>query len=167
MNLLDVLVPQIKYFFILISDIEKVGIEKYNSINIDFSPRIVIKNDRNQIFSNPTISYKIEMNDEQKRKLYKLFNNCPNSGLTKTIFSFIVLSENNYKFPVEITSIPNFLNKEKNKSFLNPRHKEINIKIKLENTNLSLFDDIETVYKEIKTEIHKFKKTTRFELMDI
>ena len=39
-KLIDILVPEIKHFSILVLD-KRIEIEKYNSIEIDFSPRII------------------------------------------------------------------------------------------------------------------------------
>ena len=160
-KLLDILVPQIKYFYILINDTEKIGIEKYNSINIDFSPRIVIKNGKNQVLSNPIISYRIEMKKEDKRKLYKLFKEKvekDNKEIISSRFGSITLTKYNYKFPVEIMATPSFLEYDKLPPvFKHSVFKDINIKIKLKDTELSLFDYKELEYNNLKTEKYKDK----------
>ena len=160
-KLLDILVPQIKYFYILINDTEKIEIEKYNSINIDFSPRIVIKNGKNQVLSNPIISYRIEMKKEDKRKLYKLFKEKvekDNKEIISSRFGSITLTKYNYKFPVEIMATPSFLEYDKLPPvFKHSVFKDINIKIKLKDTELSLFDYEKIEYDNLRTRNDKDK----------
>ncbi len=160
-KLLDILVPQIKYFFILISDIEKIGIEKYNSINIDFSPRIVVKDGKSQILSSPIISYRIELKKENKRKLYKLFKEKTeedNKEIIGSRFSSIILTKYNYNFPVEIMVAPSFLEYDKlPKIFARSVFKDIHIKLKLKDTELSLFDHEKIEYDNLRTRYDKDK----------
>ena len=189
-KLIDILVPEIKYFSILVSD-EKIGIEKYNSIEIDFSPRIIFKYDSRQILSDPVVSYRVEMKKKNKRILYNLFKEKTdnhNDGIMCSRYSSLILTKNNYKILAEIMAVPSFLERDYlPKGLVHSVFKDIHIKVDLKNAELSLFENRETEYedKEIENYKNKFEeikleykkimeenkilrnKYNRFDIMDI
>ena len=164
-KLIDILVPEIKYFSILVSD-EKIGIEKYNSIEIDFSPRTIFKDNSRQILSDPVVSYRIEMKKENKRILYNLFKEKTdkhNDGIICSRYSSLILTKNNYKISAEIMAVPSFLERDYlPKGLVHSVFKDIQIKVYLKNAQLSLFEDRETEYEDKKAENYK----NRFEELE-
>ena len=75
MNLIEVLLPDPKDFFIFNEDRQKAYIMGYNHINIDFLPQISF--DANGVQTDteqPTIFYTVYMNNTEKGKLASLFN---------------------------------------------------------------------------------------------
>ena len=161
MDLLQVIIPSVNKFFILLEDGEKVPILKYEKIDINFCDRIVIINGKSEKFQNPVITYRVDMTEESKKKLSGLFDTMSNfNGTVQTKRSRIVVGRDKYEFNVDITAIPTRLIDRCGYSRGLGYDSEIDgikICLKLENTKISLFDDAEEAY----------EKYTRFELLDL
>ena len=166
-KLIDILVPEIKYFSIIVLD-KEIEIEKYNSIEIDFSPRIIFKYGSQQVLSDPVVSYRVEMKKENKRILYNLFKekidkDKDNDVIICTRYTSLILTKNNYKISAEIMAVPSFLERDYLPTGLaHSVFKDIHIKIDLKNAGLSLFENRETKYEDKKTENYK----NRFEMLE-
>ena len=73
MDLLQVLLPNIKDFYILLPSNEEVSISQYLKIDIDFGERIVFREGVREEVKYPVITYYIKLDSEGKEKLKTLF----------------------------------------------------------------------------------------------
>ena len=154
MDLLQVIIPAVNRFFILF-DGQVIPIVKYEKIDIDFCDRIIVRNGISEKIQYPVITYKVKMDKDSQKKLSGLFK----IGTTymetlQTKKSRIQVGGHAYKFDVDITAIPYRLKYSSDKCDI---FNEIKICLKLEDTKISLFDDVEEAY----------EKYTRFDLLDL
>ena len=156
MNLLEVVIPNADYFFIVLPD-KKIPIQSYRDINISFSDRIEYKDSERRIQTSPVITYYVDMKKEHKEELKELFKDVPySSSMTlSTKRAKISVALNKYIFDVDITARPDM-----GESWIKttPTANKVKICLRLENTNISLTDRIEEAYE---------KYTSRFDLLDI
>ncbi len=155
MDLLQVIIPDIKDFHILLCNDEEIPIERYFKIDIDFSDRTIVKNGVCTTVQEPLITYHVEMSWESKDKLKILFEDYygGTSSCIQTRRTRIRVGEPRYVFGVDLTARPDM----GSSPFLPDISKSIKICLKLENTNISMFDRAADAY----------EKYTRFELLDL
>ena len=158
-KLLEVLVPDPKYFFILYGDDGQIPIEKYRNININFSQRVVFEEGVRRLILSPMITYYVEIASQHRSQFQFIFEGSDVDAnlVLHTMNINLQLGVLKYKFKADITATPSGI---VNHPFLS--HTEINncvkIDLKLENTNISLFASAEEAYEEY---------TSRFELLDL
>lgn len=157
MNLLEVIIPDINNFYILLLGDNRVAIEKYEKIDIEFCDRIAYRGGRREIIGSPMITYYVKMTKYNKDKLKTLFDGSDRAtcATIQTRMAKIEVAPQRYIFNVEITARPDmgdgFL---KSGAMVDGK---IKICLKMENSNISLSDRIEVAY----------EKYNRFELLDI
>lgn len=169
MNLIEVLLPDPKDFFIFNKDRQKAYIMGYNHINIDFLPQISYVNGERRETEQPTIYYTIYMDNDEKAKLSSLFNNeFGNLWQTKDCYIGMnsrterVVGSNEYIFKGRISAVPSFLSTTMDNTVL-PKLKEIKVSLCLDNVGIaSLYKEIDESYDEY----YKTNEIDRFELMD-
>jgi hypothetical protein len=156
MDLLQVVIPKQEYFFILVPGVSPIPILKYLKIEIGFYERVIFKDEKRLVVNAPLITYFVVMDEESKNKLAELFKNTFSSTrcTVHTSAAKIQVGSSGYVFRADITDRPDM----KSSFLLSEIHNSIKIEVKLEDTNISLFDNIEDVYEEY---------TTRWELLDI
>ena len=162
MDLLKILIPAPAYFHIVLDNNEKIRVEEYRSIKVDFIRGGTYVNGIDQNITNPMITYEVVINDEDKGKLKYLYRNEPTSawGTIHNRPARISLSKDKYIFRADIMAKPNISYSR----FSGPDYEwnqYIKIQLKLEHTNISLFEDIKIAYKKYE------KVMSRFELMDL
>jgi len=162
MNLLTVLVPDPKYFFIICDNGERISIEKYANINIDFSQRIAfVRGDRKVILS-PLITYYVKIDSANKEKFKFIFKNAGSlaSSILHTTDVDLQLGREEYRFKADITARPDGRTYHLF-AIANTINDHVRIELKLEDTNISLFasaEDTKDAYEEY---------CSRFELLDL
>ena len=156
MDLLQVIIPEIKDFYVLLKNDVEIPIVKYAHIDIDFCDRIAIIDEKSVTLQEPMITYYVEMNTESKDRLKIIFEDCyyGTESCIQTRRTRIRVGEMRYVFSVELTARPDM-----NVSPFqpDPKKKSIKICLKLENTNISMFDRASIAY----------EKHTRFEILDL
>jgi hypothetical protein len=154
MDLLQVIIPDVSNFYILLKNGERIPIYRYSKIDINFCERTVFKNGASQKVQSPLITYKIELDKDSKEKLKTLFSNYSCSSTLHTRRAKIKVGKYGYIFDVDISARPDM-----GDSYLLKRgyRESIEISLKLENTDISLFDDAEEAY----------EKYSRFEILDL
>lgn len=155
MDLLQVIIPEPANFYILLDD-EEISIIGYEKIDIDFCDRTIVKDGKCKRVQSPMITYTLRMDNESKNQLKKIFSDAyvETSGTVQMRQGRIRVGRQEYIFNVEIYGRPDM-----RESYLLPqKHKEsIMVYLKLENTNISLFDRAEDAY-----EIYN-----RFDILDL
>lgn len=170
MNLIEVLMPTPNDFFVFTANREKAYIQGYNHINIDFLPQISYVNGERNNTTQPTIFYTVFMSNENKLKLFTLFNNEFNDlWQTKDCYVGIkskterVVGSNEYIFKGRISAVPSFLKSATSNTMI-PRLKEIKISLCLDNVGVgSLYKEVNSSYEEY----YKNNEISRFELMEM
>ena len=156
MDLLQVIIPDPSQFCILLEDDEEVRITGYENIEINFCERVIVKDGKSKRVQSPMITYTLRMDSESKSQLKKIFSDAY-AGTSCTVQmrpGRIRVGRNEYIFNVEIYGRPDM-----RESYLLPnKYKDsIMVYLKLENTNISLFDRAEEAY-----EIYN-----RFDILDL
>lgn len=161
MDLLETLIPNPIYFHIRLSNGKQVAIKEYESIHVDFRRGGTYKKGKYFEINNPIITYRVELDDENKEKLRHLFRDCPSSawGTIHRKLATLCLSENRYLFKATVIATPRMA-MSKDLDAITEYDKNVKIELKLEHTDISLFDEVEIAYE-------KYEKHTRFELMDL
>ena len=156
MDLLQVIISEIKDFYVLLKNNEEIPIKRYAHIDIDFCDRIAIIDEKSVTFQEPMITYYVEMDTKSKDRLRIIFEDCyyGTEACIQTRRTRIRVGEMRYVFGVELTARPDMN--------VNPFQPDVNknsikICLKLENTNISMFDRASTAY----------EKYTRFEILDL
>lgn len=156
MDLLQVIIPEPSDFRILLNDDEEIRIIGYEKIDINFCERIVYKNNKRIEVQSPLITYKIRLDSKSKEQLRKLFSDSYSSNYStiQTRQGRIKVGKDGYIFNVDISGRPDM-----GESFLLARkyRNGIEICLKLENTEISLFDRADEAY----------EKYNRFEILDL
>ena len=157
MDLLQVIIPDISDFYILLKNGEKIPILRYSKIDINFCDRIVVENGVSRKIQSPLITYRIELNKQSKTKLKKIFSNYSSGSTIHTRKARIQVGKYGYIFNVDVMARPDM----EGELLLDRSYKtHIEIHLKLENTSISLFDRAETAYEE-------YEKCNRFEILDL
>jgi len=160
MDLLQILVPKPEDFHILLKNGEKVGIISYSKIDINFCERVVFQYGEGKTIKSPMITYYIKMSNNEKEKLKTLFNSGDDNIRTiQAKPSHIIIGDKNYKFKVFVTAIPGKASNYGNYSHLLTEN-SAKVELKLENTDISLFGDVEKEYEG-------YRINNRFEILDI
>jgi hypothetical protein len=156
MDLLQVIIPDKRDFFVVLKDKTKIPISNYQKIEIDFCDRKICVNGKIETIKSPQITYWVDMNSESKEKLKKLFKDTDSMtrSIVQTKTSMIQVGYNEYLFKANIITRPDM---EKS-ILLSSKYNAIRIELKLEDTDISLFDDAEVAYE---------RYTSRFELLDL
>ena len=156
MDLIQVIVPQATDFKILLSDDEEIRIARYEKIDINFCERVVFKKGVSKTVQSPLITYRVALDTESKEQLKKLFSDtfASNDGTLQKRDDRIKVGYHNYIFNVVVSARPDM-----GCSYLLPKgyQETIEILLKLENTNISLFDRADEAY----------EKYSRFEILDL
>ena len=155
MDLLQVIIPRPKEFCILLNNDEEIRIIGYEKIDINFCDRMVYKNGVGTAVQSPLITYRLKMDDISKSQLKTIFSNAtPGTDSTiQTRRGRIKVGRDEYIFDVDISGRPDMED-----SYLLSKNKDfIEVRLKLENTNISLFDRASEAY-----EIHD-----RFDILDL
>ena len=156
MDLLQVIIPEPAKFCILLDDDEEIRIIGYEQIDIDFCDRIIVKDGKSKTVQSPMITYTLRMDSESKSQLKKIFSDAW-AGTACTMQmrrGRIRVGRQEYIFDVEIYGRPDM----KESYLLSSRYKDsIMVYLKLENTNISLFDRAVDAY-----EIYN-----RFDILDL
>ena len=156
MDLLQVIIPKKESFFILLPNKIKIPILRYAKIEIGFYDRVIYKFGKKEVESSPLVTYWVELKDDAKEKLGLLFKDT--SIFARSVIHIkeakIQVGEYNYIFKVDISASPDM----QRSILLSDIANSVKIELKLENTNISLFDDAEEAYEEY---------TSRFDLLDI
>ena len=156
MDLLQVIIPEIKDFHVLLKNDVEIPIVRYAHIDIDFCDRIAIVDGKSVMFQEPMITYYVEMNTESKDRLRIIFEDCyyGTESCIQTRRTRIRVGEMRYVFGVELTTRPDM---STNPFQPDVKKNSIKICLKLENTNISMFDRASIAY----------DKYTRFEILDL
>lgn len=156
MDLLQVIIPEPSNFKILLEDDEEIRIIGYEEININFCKRSIVKDGKVTEVQSPMISYRLILDSKSKSQLRKIFSDAF-SGTTSTIQirqGRIKVGRHGYIFNVEISGRPDM----KESYLLSKKYKDfIEVRLKLENTHISLFDRADEAY----------EKYSRFEILDL
>lgn len=156
MDLLQVIIPEPANFYILLDDDEEIRITGYENIDISFCERVIVKDGKSKRVQSPMITYTLRMDSESKGQLKKIFSDAY-AGTTCTMQmrqGRIRVGRQEYIFNVDIYGRPDM----KESFLLSKRYKDsIIVYLKLENTNISLFDRAEDAY-----EIYN-----RFDILDL
>lgn len=156
MDLIQIILPAPSEFRILLPSQEEIRIIGYEKIDIDFCDRIIFRDGKETVVQSPMITYQIILDDKSKKQLKTIFSDClGGTGSTiQTRSGKVKLGRNGYIFNVEITGRPDM----KESFLLSSRFKDfITVRLKLESTNISLFDRAKEAY----------EKYSRFELLDL
>ena len=163
MDLLQVIIPSSCDFYIESKNKNLISIKKYNKINIDFNERVSYENGVKETIKNPLITYYVKIEDIDKNELDSLFDmdSFRNTGMVQTVQAYIILGAYNYKFKVSITGTASLVKRsmvmyDNNKVDLS---KSIKIELKLENTNIDLFSNVDREYNKT--------KISRWDILDI
>ncbi len=171
MNLVEVLLPTPRDFWVYTKDRQKVHIMGYNNITIDFSPQISYVNGERDETKNPTIFYTVYMDYENRIILSSLFKE-EFKDVYQTSDCYIgiksrtekeVGDSEEYVFKGRVSAIPASLNAAIARSMI-PTLKEIKISLCLDNVG------VDALYKEFTKsyeEYYKNNEISRFELMEI
>ena len=156
MDLLQVIIPEPSNFRILLDDDEEIRIIRYEKIDINFCKRVIFTDGKRIEVQSPLITYRVALDSQSKNQLKKLFSDTI-SGTASTIQTRnarVKVGWHGYIFNVEISTRPDM-----GKSFLLPKtyQDSVEICLKLENTNISLFDRANEAY----------EKYSRFEILDL
>ena len=155
MDLLQVIIPEPTYFFILLPDDEEIRVDYYSKIDINFCNRVVFKDGKRIDVRSPLITYRVVLDDISKGQLRKLFVNANTSNMCtiQTRRARIMVGKDQYIFNVDISAIPDM----GTYFSLDDIQNSVEINLKLEDTTISLFDRAEEAY----------EKYRRFEILDL
>lgn len=156
MDLLQVIIPEPPNFKILLEDDEEVRIIGYEKIDINFCERVIFKDGKRKEVQSPLITYVLRLDAKSKRQLRTIFSDAypGTAGTVQMRQGRIKVGRHGYIFNVEIYGRPDM-----QESHLLPKiyKNSIEILLKLENTNISLFDRADEAY----------DKYERFEILDL
>jgi len=155
MDLLQVIIPRPREFCILLDNDEEIRIIGYEKIDINFCDRMIFKNGKGTAVQSPLITYRLKLDSESKKQLKTIFSDAVagTEGTVQTRCGRIKVGRDEYIFDVDISGRPDM-----KESYLLSRNNDfIEIRLKLENTNISLFDRAAEAY-----EIYD-----RFDILDL
>ncbi len=157
MDLLQVIIPHPSNFHILIDNDKRVEIADYVKINMDFCKRPVFEDGKKLDITAPMIVYYVKILGEEREKLYDFFDDDIGLHVVRTKQVSILIGENEYKYKFNawVTYMPPslFTHRDENNVDLSSF---IKVELKLEHTNISLFDDV----------VEKGCKLERCEILD-
>jgi len=156
MDLIQVITPDPKDFYILHKD-KEISIKEYKEIKIEFCERTSFREGKQETTKCPMITYKVLLGDGANEFIKRLFEDVDSStrGTIKSRQAKIRVGENKYKFNVEIVAIPDY-----GRNLWTCEYTPVStaeILLRLENTNISLFDKAEEAY----------EKYSRFDILDL
>ena len=156
MDLIQVITTDPKYFYILHKD-EEISIKEYKEIKIEFCERTLPREGNKETTKCPVITYKVLLGDGANELLKRLFEDVDSSirGAIQSRQAKIRVGEKKYKFNVEIVARPDYGRNLWTYEYTSVS--TVEIRLRLENANISLFDKAEEAYEEY----------NRFDILDL